>query len=110
MFYLKNLDPILHEGEYVFASVHMETFSNLPKPYIISYFRESEGISIITDKNTADTYQIPYDYSYAWIKLNVYSDLASVGLTSTISNAFAKHNMSCNIIAAFSSRPCLHRL
>lgn len=52
-------------------------------------------------KNKADEFQLDYDYVAAWITLKVHSSLEAVGLTAAFSNALAKHQISCNVVAGY---------
>ena len=42
-----------------------------------------------------------YDFIAAWISLELYSSLDSVGLTSIFSKALSANNISCNVIAGY---------
>jgi hypothetical protein len=49
---LKQLQPSLNDGEYVFCHVNDEQFFNLQN--IIGSFREEEGLTVIISKQLAD--------------------------------------------------------
>ncbi|MEO9662897.1 MAG: ACT domain-containing protein, partial [Maribacter dokdonensis] len=42
-----------------------------------------------------------YEFIASWITLTVHSALDAVGLTAAVANALTKHNISCNVVAAF---------
>ena len=46
-------------------------------------------------------YGMSYDFVAAWISLDLYSSLDTVGLTSMFSKALSDNNISCNVVAAF---------
>lgn len=96
---LTSLKPELHAGEFVFCTV--TDLSKLPQADVIMSFQEKEGITVILNKSTADKHQLDYPFIAAWITLTVHSSLQAVGLTAAFANALAKHNISCNVVAAF---------
>ena len=95
---IKNLKPILHEGEYVF--VEYSENKAIPIDAVIAMFREKEGVTLIMKRSMADELGYTYSFIAAWITLMVYSSLESVGLTARVSNALADAGISCNAIAA----------
>ncbi|WP_158975076.1 ACT domain-containing protein [Cellulophaga sp. L1A9] len=96
---VKGMTPKLNEGTYVFSSVKDATA--IPRASILCEFKEAEGTTIIIDKNKADTLNLSYEYEAAWITLTIHSSLEAVGLTALFANELAKHNISCNVIAAY---------
>ncbi len=98
-FLIKNLKPVLHEGEYVFCQVQdMAAYKDIP---LVGSFREEEGITLIMDKKSADRLGLEYYYIGAWITLQVNSSLTSIGLTAAVSDVLAKNKITCNMIAGF---------
>lgn len=96
---LKMLRPELHDGEYVFCC-----FAEMPDDSAsdaIMWFRETEGITLIVRKETADRKNWPYSFVAAWITLTVHSSLEAVGLTAAFSKALANCGISCNVVAGF---------
>jgi uncharacterized protein len=96
---IKNMTPKLNEGSYVFVTVK-EPIA-IDRTAIICEFKEPEGATLILDKHKADELNLTYDYIAAWITLTVHSSLDAVGLTAAFSNELAKHQISCNVIAAY---------
>jgi hypothetical protein len=96
---IKSMTPKLNEGSYVFVT--LKDVSSIDRNAIISEFKEAEGTSIIIEKNKADVLNLKYNYIASWITLTIHSSLDAVGLTATFSNELAKHNISCNVVAAF---------
>lgn len=96
---LKNMTPVLNDGEYVFCTTNEPWKIN--QDDIISLFREDEGFTIILNKKTADRLNLSYSYISAWITLTIHSSLEAVGLTSAFSKALADASISCNVVAAY---------
>src|SRR5258705_6917752 len=97
---LKNMQPLLNEGDYVFCTMPADNF-NIPLADIICYFKEAEGATIILSKTIADGLGLRYEFVGSWITLNVHSSLEATGLTAAFSAALSKENISCNVIAAY---------
>lgn len=96
---LKNMQPHLQQGAYVFCSVKESIPDLLEKA--IGTFKEKEGLTLILEKELADAHQLSYDFIAAWIRLDIHSALDAVGLTAAFSNALGKAHISCNVIAAY---------
>jgi len=95
---IRNLKLLLHEGKYVFVS--LPKGSEIPTEDVIAFFREDEGITIVTPIDKADNKGYKYTFIAAWITLKVHSSLEAVGLTARVSNALAAEGISCNAFAA----------
>jgi hypothetical protein len=98
-FLLKSMNPLLHEGSYVFCT--LENYSFIDPKDLVMTFNEKEGTTIIVRMETADKYSLKYDYIAAWITLTIHSSLDAVGLTATFSTALANEGISCNVVAGF---------
>ena len=96
---LKSLQPILHQGEFVFCII--SNAGEIPLTEIIGLFKEAEGFTIVLRKELADQYKLNYSFIAAWITLNVHSSLDAVGLTAAFSTALSAEGISCNVIAAY---------
>lgn len=97
---LANLSPQLAEGEYVFVSVDQERLSQLGAQPLAT-FRETEGISAILARGTADAEQLQYEFVARMIKLGVYSSLDAVGLIAAVSHRLAQAGISVNPVSAY---------
>ena len=95
----KNIKPKLNEGKYVFCSV--ENIEKIEIKNLVGSFKENEGYTIILSKKEAINLGLTYPFVAAWITLTINSSLESVGLTSSFSNALAKQEISCNVIAGY---------
>jgi uncharacterized protein len=96
---IKNMQPQLHKGTYVFCTVPeigIEILQNC-----IMIFKEEEGFTLILDKQYADKVAIQYQYVAAWITLKVNSSLEATGFTAAFSVALSDKGISCNVVAAY---------
>jgi hypothetical protein len=96
---LKNMKPVLHEGEYVFCSVTNINEIDIKK--VIGTFTEKEGTTVILSKANADLLNLTYSFVCSWITLTVNSSLEAIGLTAAFSTALSKEGISCNVIAGY---------
>lgn len=96
---IKNMQPQLHKGAYVYCTVQQLSTEILQNCIMI--FKEEESFTLILEKNYADKESINYQYVAAWITLEVYSSLETTGLTAAFSKALADEGISCNVVAAF---------
>lgn len=95
---LKELNPGMNQGEYVFITTN--NIATIPRELPICEFKESEGTTVVLRRDNADRLNLPYQYIAAWITLTVHSSLHAVGLTALVSSELAENNISCNMIAA----------
>ena len=96
---LKSMNPILHEGEYVFCT--LEKIDAIDPNDLVMTFRETEGTTIILRKETADNLNLKYDFVAAWITLTVHSSLEAVGLTAAFATALSQKGISCNVVSGY---------
>lgn len=96
---LKNLNPVLNKGTYVFVTVD-DTIA-VARSKIIGEFKEKEGKTLILEQKVAEDFGFTYHFKAAWITLNVHSSLQAVGLIASVSTMLAKNNIACNCIAGY---------
>ena len=96
---IKDMQPELNQGEYVYCLVSSKEQAAGLDP--LCYFLEKEGVTVILTKEKADAINIPYSTICVWITLTVHSSLEAVGLTAAVSKALTEANISCNMVAAF---------
>lgn len=96
---MKNLNPVLNDGEYIFCSFTDNCRMEIQSPVMV--FQESEGKTMILEKQQAEELGITYRKIFSWITLTVYSSLEMVGLTAAFSKALAEKEISCNVVAGF---------
>lgn len=95
---LRALQPTLHPGVQVFASVpHRFDLSSVST---LSAFREDEGWTLICSEEEARRAGLQILFRSAWITLSVNSDLNAVGFTAAIAAQLAEAGISCNVVAA----------
>lgn len=98
---LSSMEPQLQKEEYIFC-----TFPNAEitdKLYLKPRccFHEKEGLTLIIEKNVADTNGIKYTSIFNQISLTIHSSLDAVGLTAAISKKLADKDISANVVAAY---------
>jgi uncharacterized protein len=96
---IKNMQPVLNEGDYVFCSIDKKASLNMDD--VLCIFKEKESTTVVLKKETANTLGLKYIFTAAWITLNVFSSLEAAGLTAVFSTALAEKGISCNVIAAY---------
>jgi hypothetical protein len=96
---IKHMEPMLNEGEYIFATV--ADLSAIPREITICEMKEKEGTTVVLPKEEAIRLGIPFDFVAAWITLNVHSALEAVGLTAAFATALGGAGISCNVIAGY---------
>jgi uncharacterized protein len=97
---LMNMQPHLHESSYVFCSVDLDTFEQLPFKPLGSFF-EAEGVSLTIREEQAGDIDLGYDSIWACITLNVHSSLTAVGFLAAITSKLAEAGISVNPVSAY---------
>ena len=64
---------------------------------IVMLFQEAEGLTVVT----AATDETPVDNQWAWLQLDVYSDLQAVGFLAEVARALSEVGVPCNAVAAY---------
>lgn len=96
---LKNLNPLLNEGKYVYCTV--DNINEIPFLKILFLFKETESITVVLKKEDAEAMNLSFSYVASWITLEVHSSLSAVGLTAKFSQALSDAGISCNVVAAY---------
>lgn len=96
---ISEMEPVLNDGKYVFASV--SDVKAIPRDKTLCEIKEREGVTVVMTQADADDFNITYQYVAAWITLNIHSALQAVGLTAAFSTALTDASISCNVIAGF---------
>lgn len=94
---LAHLQPTLHEGTYVYATL-------LPGQAwasgdVVALIQEPEGTSVIVEEARARALGLVPVLRCAWITLAVNSDLEAVGLTAAFSAVLGQAGIGCNVVA-----------
>jgi uncharacterized protein len=95
---LNSMQPVLHEGVYVYTTLPHGT--KLPES-ALAVFKEPEAITLVLPKTDALMLGLEWVFECAWISLTVHSSLSAVGLTAAFSHALTKAGISCNVMAGF---------
>jgi hypothetical protein len=96
---LRNMTPLLNEGDYVYCTV--TDIDTVDIKNVLGVFKEEEAVTVILKKEIADQLGLKYEYIAAWITLTVHSSLEATGLTAAFAAALAKEGISCNVVAAY---------
>ena len=97
---LKSMKPELLTPEFVFCTVQgsLIEYAELNP---ISTFIETEGLTLVLEKSSAEQHSLPFEGSFRQITLTVHSSLEAVGLTAAVSSVLASKDISANVIAAY---------
>ncbi|MDH4561957.1 ACT domain-containing protein [Pseudomonas sp. BN411] len=96
---IRNMSPQLNPGQFVFCT--LDDAARLQGSVPLGSFREQEGLTVILERDEADRLNLSYDYTAAWITLQVHSSLSAVGLTAAFAAALAQAGVSCNVVAGY---------
>ena len=96
---LQALNPVLNEGTYVFCTT--KDMGEIAPEDVVMTFCEREGTTIILEQKLADELNFEYSFVARWITLSVHSSLEAVGITAAFSQALARENISCNVVAGY---------
>ncbi|MGO3120359.1 MAG: ACT domain-containing protein [Moraxellaceae bacterium] len=97
---LGSMQPVLVDELFVFCTVtgQLAEYMSLAP---IATFMESEGLTLVLAKDTADEAELQYEGMFRQITLTVHSSLAAVGLTAAVSTKLTSKGISANVIAAY---------
>jgi hypothetical protein len=98
---LSSMSPQLVAGEFVFCTFENAYYGDHSGLQPIASFSESEGLTLVIAKTTADLQQIHYESVFRCITLKVHSSLDAVGLTAAFAAKLAQHGISANVIAGY---------
>jgi uncharacterized protein len=96
---LAGLDPLLHEGEYVFVTLPDRRTPAGVDPVLA--FDEEEGRTLVLPRDQADAAGLAGVFHSAWITLRIHSSLQAVGMMAVIAAALAEAGISCNAVSAY---------
>ena len=97
---LGSMQPALIDELFVFCTVkgQLAEYLNLAP---IATFVETEGLTLVLTKDTADKAGLQYEGVFLPITLTVHSSLEAVGLTAAVSTKLTSKGISANVIAAY---------
>ncbi len=96
---IRSMQPVLHPGRFVFASVPPETDLKALEPQMA--FWEAEGLTLILDQQTAEANGLDGIFPSRMITLNVHSALAAVGFMARVATTLAAEGISVNPVAGY---------
>lgn len=98
---LSAMSPVLMAGEFVFCCFEKARYGDHAELQPIAAFSESEGLTLVITRSTADEHNIGYESIFSCITLEVHSSLDAVGLTAAFSGKLGDHGISANVIAGY---------
>ena len=98
---LEQLEPRLSAREFVFCTFNNQQYGDLSHLKPAAAVQEAEGLTLVIDKDMAQSNGLDFASGFRRISLNVHSSLDAVGLTAAVSGLLADHGISANLIAGF---------
>jgi hypothetical protein len=97
---LSSLDLILDPENYVFLTLPPQT---APPPGLViqMLFKEREGLTAITTKDSAAKHHLSYTFSCRMITLNVHSSLEAVGFIAAIAEKLTQLKIGINPVSGY---------
>ncbi len=97
---LREMNPVLQDGEYVFCSVEPAKASELSLTPI-GQFIEKEGLTIIVEKTDALANRLEFSYLSKMITLEIHSSLNAIGFLAAITEKLAAKGVSVNVVSSY---------
>ena len=98
---IRNLEPRPLSATYVFCRLEDANYGALSHTSPLASFAESEGLTLVLTRESADQEGLAYEGTFRCISLQVHSSLEAVGLTAAVASELARHGISANVIAAY---------
>ena len=98
---LASMSPVLMKGEFVFCTFKGARYGDFAHLEPLASMSESEGLTLVISKSTADDNEYEYDAVFKGITLLIHSSLEAVGLTAAFSTKLTEHGISANVIAGY---------
>lgn len=98
---IKGMSPTLVDGSFVFVTARAADLIAQCRARAIGMLVEAEGESFILKSEDAEALGFDCSQRMRQITLRVHSSLTGVGLTAAVSNALARLQIPCNVVAAF---------
>jgi GNAT superfamily N-acetyltransferase len=93
-----NLDPHLHDGVYVFATVAPDAVLDAAP---VASMTEAEGRTVVLAEADAQRLGLRHEYRCAWITLRAQTSLTDVGVLARVTTVLARRGISVNPVAGF---------
>jgi uncharacterized protein len=100
-FLLKNMNPILNDGEFVFCTIAINELKDFAELDPVSITREAEGWSLIIPREKAELKKLEPSSVFKMITLSVHSSLQAVGFLAFVLGVLADQEISVNAVSAF---------
>ena len=97
---LKSMKPELMSGEFVFCTTE-KSLKECVELNPVATFLESEGLTLVLKKSTAESAGLSFESTYKQITLMIHSSLDAVGLTAAFATKLASKGISANVIAGY---------
>ncbi|WP_159952515.1 ACT domain-containing protein [Rhizobium sp. 18065] len=98
---LASLEPMLVEGQFVYATVPADMLADALALQPIGLFFEAEGLTLILPREAAETAGLAASAPLRCITITVHSSLEAVGMTAAMATALTKEGISANVVAAY---------
>ena len=95
------MSPELSDEEYVFCTFENAHYGDHAALQPIATMHESEGLTLVVPRASAERAKLDYDAVFRHISLRVHSSLEAVGLTAAFSSKLAEHGLSANVVAGY---------
>ncbi len=94
---LRNMEPALAPGEFVFTTGPEQPAGVDP----LCRFREAEGVTCILTRGDAERLGLEFAYPCRMITLRVHSSLEAVGFLARITAELARRGISTNVVSSW---------
>lgn len=98
---LASLEPVLVEGEFVYATVAADQAADYLAMKPIGLFFEAEGLTLILSRLVAEEIGLAASAPLRCITISVHSSLEAVGMTAALATALTREGISANVVAAY---------
>ena len=98
---LATMNPSLHPDIFVFLTTKQSLEKVIPKLRPKMVFEETEGYTISTSQDLADSHSFEYTFTCRMITLNVHSNLEAVGFMAAVSAKLTEYNISSNVVSGY---------
>jgi hypothetical protein len=98
---LKNISPVLTNGEFVYCTFKGSRYGDHHDLKPIAAIHETEGLTLVIPKVMADQRGLQYNSVFKRIELSVHSSLNAIGFTAAFSNKLAQYEIPANVFAGY---------
>ena len=96
---LRTMSPALDPREFAICALPPEAAASLARE-ALGTFRETEGVTLILERRTAQANGLPAGPAWALITLTVHSSLSAVGFLAAVSRVLAEASIPVNAVSA----------